>query len=75
MPFCHVEPFAGLHLDICNLLANFQKISFNVKSKVSVKGMDDDDGQDCNEDNDNINDHIVGATPLVDSGPSNLLIR
>ena len=28
------------------LLANFQKISFNVISKVSVKGMDDDDDDD-----------------------------
>ena len=36
------------------MLANFQKISFNVISKVSVKGMDDDDGEDCNEDNANI---------------------
>ena len=36
------------------LLANFQKISFNVISKVSVKGMGDDEGEECNEDNDNI---------------------
>ena len=36
------------------MLANFQKISFNVISKVSVKGMGDDEGEECNEDNDNI---------------------
>ena len=46
MPIRHVEPSAGLYLDICYLLANFQKISFNVISKVSVKGMDDDDDDD-----------------------------
>ena len=39
------------------LQANFQKISINVISKVSVKGMDDDDGEDCNEDDDNINEN------------------
>ena len=49
-----VQSLKGLDLHICDLLANFQKISFNVISKVSVKGMGDDEGEECNEDNDNI---------------------
>ena len=42
------------------LQANFQKISFNVISKVSVKGMDDDnegEEQESDDNNDNIYDN------------------
>ena len=40
------------------LLANFQKISFNVISKVSVKGMDDDDNGEEEQESDDYNDNI-----------------
>ena len=40
------------------LLANFQKISFNVISKVSVKGLDDDDNVKEEQESDDYNDNI-----------------
>ena len=40
------------------LQANFQKISFNVISKVSVKGMDDDDNEEEEQESDDDNDNI-----------------
>ena len=40
------------------LLENFQKISFNVISKVSVKGMDDDDNGEEEQESDDYNDNI-----------------